>query len=450
MKMKRKKTIFIIQIILALLYLDFINSSLNKKYIIKKINSVMDLRILEMDNMLTYPDIEFPTTTTTTTSTDSDTTTTTSTDSDTTTTTSTDSDTTTTTSTDSDTTTTTSTDSDTTTTTSTVSDTTTTISTDSDTTTATSTDSDTTTTTSTESDITTTTSTESDITTTTSTDSDTTTATSTDSDTTTTIPGTTTIPINGTSTTTSGNSSIIFQPKSSSSGLSAGAICAIAIPCGVALLGAIAAAFLCKGGAATPPVPQIVAPSIPPPNFIETSLDKINVIPEIPPQQPMPVQMIQPEPVQIIQPEPVQMIQPQPVQQIIRPSYPLQKAEPPVVNRAFQPMYFKHPIVAQQTKMVPVQQIEMVPTQKVEMVPVHEVIPIQQAAAVQQFRNVQQVAPIQQITTINQAGKIGLDSGIINTSEIMPEVRTLGQKGFSQAQNFQGGMKEVGYGTSNL
>ena len=121
------------------------------------------------------------------------------------------------------------------------------------------------------------------------------------------------------------------------------------------------------------------------------------------------------------------MIQPEPVPQIIRPSYPIQKAEPPVVNRAFQPMYFKHPIVAQQAQMVPVQQVEMVPTQKVEMVPVHEVVPIQQAVGVQQFKTAQQVVPIQQITTINKAGNIGLNSGIS-----------------------QGGMQEVGYGTSNL
>ena len=139
------------------------------------------------------------------------------------------------------------------------------------------------------------------------------------------------------------------------------------------------------------------------------------------------------------------MIQPEPVQQIIRPSYPLQKAEPPVVNRAFQPMYYKHPIVAQQTQMVPVQQVEMVPVQKVEMVPVNEVVPIQQPVGVQQFTTAQQVVPIQQITTINQAGKIGLDSGISGASEIMPQVRPIHPQGFSQS-----GMQEVGYGTSNL
>ena len=129
------------------------------------------------------------------------------------------------------------------------------------------------------------------------------------------------------------------------------------------------------------------------------------------------------------------MIQPQPVQQIICPSYPIQKAEPPVVNRTFQPMYFKHPLTAQQARMVPVQQVEMVPTQKVEMVPVHEVVPIQQAAAVQQFTTAQQVAPIQQITTNNQ---------------VMPKVRPMHPQGFYQAQNIQGGIKEVGYGTTDL
>ena len=187
----------------------------------------------------------------------------------------------------------------------------------------------------------------------------------------------TTTPVSNASNATALNNSTYFYRSKSSSGLSTGEICAIAMPLTSAVIGIVAACLL-KGGAA--PIPQKMAPSLPPSNFIETSVAKMN-IPEFPPQQPLPVEIIQseqPVSVGIIQPQSkaVQMIQPQPVQQIIRPSYPIPKAEPPVINRTFQPMYFKHPITAQQAKMVPVQQVEMVPTRKVEMIPVHEVVPI--------------------------------------------------------------------------
>ena len=113
-----------------------------------------------------------------------------------------------------------------------------------------------------------------------------------------------------------------IPPQSSSSGLSTGAICAIAIPCIAGLLGVAAAAALCKGGAISPPA--LTPPTLPPPN-IDTSIAQFNVPQEIPTQ---PVEIIQ------AQPQPVQFepIQPQPVQQIIRPTYPISKPEPPVIN----------------------------------------------------------------------------------------------------------------------
>ena len=122
--------------------------------------------------------------------------------------------------------------------------------------------------------------------------------------------------------------STIIDVKKSSSGLSAGTICAIVIPCVAALLGAAVAAVLCKGGtAAAPQIPVTPMPTVPASNYIDTSLDKFNVV-----QQPE----VQP---QIIQPEPqaVEVFQPQ---QTILPSYPVtQPPQPPVVNNRFKPMY---------------------------------------------------------------------------------------------------------------
>ena len=80
----------------------------------------------------------------------------------------------------------------------------------------------------------------------------------------------TTSPSNG----TDNNSTIIY--KKSSSGLSTGAICGIAIPSVVALLGVVAFVSLFKGGVVA--VPSIAAASsVPPANFIDTTLAKFNV-----------------------------------------------------------------------------------------------------------------------------------------------------------------------------
>ena len=192
---------------------------------------------------------------------------------------------------------------------------------------------------------------------------------------------------NGTDVRTASNSTIVY--KSSSSGLSTGAICAIAIPCIAGVIGAAAAAALLKGGIAPSPVVQ---PTLPPPNYIDTSLGNLNVAQEIPVQPVVEV----PQPVQpvVVQPEPL------PEPQIIRPNYPVNRViEPPVVNRAFQPMIPTQQVPlqppVQQVQMVPVQQVQMVPVQQVEMVPVNEIVPVNQ---------VTEVAP--QITQISEVPNV--------------------------------------------
>jgi hypothetical protein len=68
--------------------------------------------------------------------------------------------------------------------------------------------------------------------------------------------------------------------RKSSSGLSTGSICAIAIPTIAALLGVATAAALFTGASASPP--GFTAPSLPDPHFIDTLLDKFNIPSEIP------------------------------------------------------------------------------------------------------------------------------------------------------------------------
>ena len=101
-----------------------------------------------------------------------------------------------------------------------------------------------------------------------------------------TTPTSTTTPVTVTTTTT-GNETIIDQ-ESSSSGLSAGAICAIAIPSIAGLLGIGAAAMLMKGSTAAPLATGVTqaVPNIPGPNFMDTSLAKFNIAEQLPIQQP--------------------------------------------------------------------------------------------------------------------------------------------------------------------
>ena len=158
-----------------------------------------------------------------------------------------------------------------------------------------------------------------------------------------------------------------FDPDKKSSGLSAGSICAIAIPCIAALVGVGAAAAVLGGGAsaaATGPVLANAVPSLPPPNYIDQTAAQLMVPQEVPVQPPVV--------------EPVE-IPPQPIQQVIQP---IPKVETPVVNVPQQPVVAQPQLVpVQQMQLVPVQQVEMVPVQHVEMVPVQEVVPTYQAGA---------------------------------------------------------------------
>ena len=196
-------------------------------------------------------------------------------------------------------------------------------------------------------------------------------------------------------------------PKKSSSGLSTGAICAIAIPTIAALLGVAAVAALFNGAAT--PVAGFTAPSLPEPNFIDTSLTKFQIPNQIPIQQPQPVQIIeQPQPVQII--EQPQIIQPEPIKVVPRVDYPVNRViEPPRVNNVFQ-----QNIVPQQVQMVPIQEVQMVPVQEVQMIPVEQVemVPVQQMATIPGVNGV----PLQQIVPMNQAFPIG------QVAEAVPQV----------------------------
>ena len=150
----------------------------------------------------------------------------------------------------------------------------------------------------------------------------------------------------------------------SSSGLSAGQICAIAIPCIAALVGiGVAAAILGGSAPVAPiaPIPAASATNIPPPNVIETSVTKLATTQEIP---------IQPK----IE------LPPEPIKPIIKPSYPITNIENPVINLpSSQQISQTNLVPVQQMKLVPIQKVEMVPVQKVEMVPVKEVIPTNQS-----------------------------------------------------------------------
>ena len=217
-----------------------------------------------------------------------------------------------------------------------------------------------------------------------------------------------------------------YDPDKKSSGLSAGSICAIAIPCIAALVGVGAAAAILGGGASAPLAPELAnaVVQLPPPNYVDTSLAKLAVPQEIPVQP----QIVEP---QIVQPEIVQPVEipPQPVQQVIQP---IPKVETPILNVPQQPVPVAQPqlVPVQQMQLVPVQQVEMVPVQHVEMVPVQEVVP--------SMTQVSEVAGTQ-ITGLGQ----GIESGFVQGVE----------QGFGQGigQGIQGGefiTAPEGYGTS--
>ena len=220
------------------------------------------------------------------------------------------------------------------------------------------------------------------------------------------------VPIDTSTTTPDGNRTIDDNvPNKSSSGLSTGAICAIAIPTIAALLGVAAAAALCKGGSI--PTPTFTPPTLPPPNYIDTSLDKFNVVHELPPQQPLPQPQVQPV-----------HIEPQPIPRPIRPNYPINKVEPPLVNRAFQPMYN----IQQPMQMVPVQQVQMVPVQQVEMVPVEEVVPVQQVVPqVQQIAQVPIPPVVETLPNISPADDLAGVGQVINPGQILQQGQVIQQ-----------------------
>lgn len=219
-----------------------------------------------------------------------------------------------------------------------------------------------------------------------------------------------------------GNSTY-YDPEKKSSGLSAGSICAIAIPCIAALVGVGAAAAILGGGAsaaATGPVLATSVPSLPPPTYVDTTAAQLMVPQEIP---------VQP---QIIQPVEVP---PQPVQQVIQP---IPKVETPVVNIPQQPVVAQPQLVpVQQMQLVQVQQVEMVPVQHVEMVPVQEVVPTYQAAA--------EVVP--QVTQVTQVSQMPEISG----AQISQSIGQGIQQGVQEGFGIQGGdfiTAPEGYGTS--
>ena len=136
--------------------------------------------------------------------------------------------------------------------------------------------------------------------------------------------------------------------------------------------------------------------------MIDTSMAKLAVPQEIP------VQPVQP---QIIQPK--IELPPQPVEQIIRPSYPINNIENPVINISSQPVAQPNMVPVQQMQTVPVQSVEMVPVQQVEMVPVQEVVPtIQTANVVPQVTQIQGVQGGEFITAPEGYGTSVIQGGV--------------------------------------
>ena len=193
------------------------------------------------------------------------------------------------------------------------------------------------------------------------------------------------------------NSTVNFPiQKKSSSGLSAGAICGIVIPCIAALLGVAIAAALLKGGtvAAASGVGGQLATTISPsiPNIESSSLAQFKAVEDIPIQQQLPqTQIIEPpRPVQPVQ----EVVHPQ-VNRVIEPRRVIQTYQKPIVQRPQQIQM----VPVQEVQMVPVQEVQMVPVEQVEMVPVQQMIQAPQIAAVPQVQTV----PIQQIYPVGQA-----------------------------------------------
>lgn len=127
-----------------------------------------------------------------------------------------------------------------------------------------------------------------------------------------------------------GNSTVTPTFRNTSSGLSAGGIVAIVVPCALALIGVGLAAAFCKSTpAAMPPITPNVMPQT-----IDSSMSKFNTQPVTTVNNLQEITEVSPpvKNVEVIQPTPV-------VQQ--HPIYPISK-EPPTIpqdNRVFQPLY---------------------------------------------------------------------------------------------------------------
>ena len=156
-------------------------------------------------------------------------------------------------------------------------------------------------------------------------------------------------------------------------------------------------------------------------NYVDTSLNQLNVVQQVPVQQPM--QIIETQPV--IQPPKFELA-PEPIKPIIRPNYPVNiKMEPPVLNRAFQPMYpaNKGPILpGKQLKMMPVQEVQMVPVKQVEMVPVNEIVPVQGIVNKNQIMVGNNIVPMHQILPVNQGVIEAVPELVVNQAPITGEV----------------------------
>ena len=127
-----------------------------------------------------------------------------------------------------------------------------------------------------------------------------------------------------------GNSTVTPTFKNTSSGLSAGGIVAIVVPCALALIGVGLAAAFCKS---TPAAMPPITPNVMPPT-IDSSMSKFNTQPVTTVNNLQEITEVSPpvKNVEVIQPTPV-------VQQ--HPIYPISK-EPPTIpqdNRVFQPLY---------------------------------------------------------------------------------------------------------------
>jgi len=217
-----------------------------------------------------------------------------------------------------------------------------------------------------------------------------------------------TVPNNQTSSSSVRNGTVepIIQ-RQNKSGLSSGAICAIAIPTIAALLGVAAVAAFFSGASAAAPVATFTAPSLPEPTYIDTSLTKFTIPQEMPVQQPQPIQIIQ-------QPQP-QPIQVQTVKEVPRVDYQVNRVIEPRVNIAPQQVQM---VPIQEVQMVPVQEVEMVPVEQVELVPVQQMGGIQAVNGVQQMGGIQGVNGLQQIGQMNQVVQMGQPAGVVPQGQL--------------------------------